>query len=131
MWHSHHKVIICAVDVNSVRTYGMKGCVMKKPVFIFAGLVSIGAFIIVPASADYIGGGSIHQNGKCWKDTGGGRDARYGVWIECPKTAGNNADCGVGQLAWEKEHVGQQYFDHCARGGAANSGKGAPQRVAR
>jgi len=84
-----------------------------------AALIAAPAFVAVPASADYIGAGpNRNSDGKCWKDTGGPRDGRYGFWTDCPKktaAATASAECAVGQLAWEKQHVGLQYFDFCRK----------------
>jgi hypothetical protein len=88
---------------------------MKKLMISAAAVIAVAAFT-VPASADHIGGAPIKKDGKCWKDTGGGRDSRYGTWIDCPKVAaGGASDCSLGQLAWEKQHTGQQFFDHCKK----------------
>jgi len=92
---------------------------------ISAAALLAAALITIPANADHIGGGPIHNaDGKCWKDSSGPHDARYGYWQDCPKkTAGAVAtDCAIGQLAWEKQHAGLQYFDHCRRGPAASAG---------
>jgi hypothetical protein len=80
-----------------------------------AGIVAVVACAtIVPASADYVGGGPRVQNGKCWKDLAGPRDGRYGLWTDCPKSASvSDSTCKLGQLAWEKIHVGFLYFDVC------------------
>jgi hypothetical protein len=88
---------------------------MMKLTISAAALIAVAAFVTVPASADYIGGGPrVNAAGKCWKDLGGPRDARYGVWSDCPKSASvGDSTCKLGQLAWEKTHVGFLYFDVC------------------
>jgi hypothetical protein len=54
---------------------------------IAAATVAIAAFIsAAPASADWIQGGPIKQNGQCWKNHQG-NEQRFGVWIACPKPA--------------------------------------------
>jgi hypothetical protein len=84
-----------------------------------AVLLATVAFVPAPASAEHIGGGPRVQNGKCWVDHGGGHDARFGDWENCPKKASaGDSTCHLGQLAWEKLHVGQLYFDNCAGLGA-------------
>jgi hypothetical protein len=96
---------------------------MMKLMISSAALIAAAAFVTVPASADYIGGSPrVNAQGKCWLDTGGLRDARYGVWQECPKkpakaSAGtaDSSDCGLGQLAWEKQHIGLGFFDYCRK----------------
>ena len=97
---------------------------MMKLMISAAALIAVAAFT-VPASADLIGGGPrVNAEGKCWKDNGGPRDARYGIWTTCPKAASvGDSTCHLGQLAWEKLHVGMQYFDNCAQG--ANTKEGA------
>jgi hypothetical protein len=100
---------------------------MNKLMISAAAIIVVAAFT-VPASADHIGGGPIHNtDGKCWREMNG-HDARYGVWMECPKKASvNDSTCHLGQLAWEKLHIGQQYFDFCgpnAKAGAAGSTTG-------
>jgi hypothetical protein len=110
---------------------------MMKLTISAAALIAVAAFVTVPASADYIGGGVRVQNGKCWKDLAGPRDGRYGVWTECPKAASvGDSTCKLGQLAWEKIHVGFLYFDICkgfdANGKPFGGGPGgaAPTRAA-
>jgi hypothetical protein len=104
-----------------------------------AALIAVAA-ISVPASADYLGGGARVQNGKCWKDLGGPRDARYGVWSDCPKAASaGDSTCHLGQLEWEKIHVGFLYFDVCKGvdingkpiGGGAAAAAAKPDAAAR
>jgi hypothetical protein len=97
---------------------------MTKLMISAAALIAVAAFT-VPASADLIGGGPrVNAEGKCWKDASG-HDARYGIWTTCPKAASvNDSTCQtMGQLAWEKAHVGFYYFDVC--GANAKGGKGA------
>jgi|SRR5580704_13565386 hypothetical protein len=110
---------------------------MMKLTISAATLIAVAAFS-VPANADYVGGGPRVQNGKCWKDLAGPRDGRYGVWTECPKAASaGDSTCHLGQLEWEKLHVGLLYFDVCKGltaegkpiGGAATTGA-APTRAA-
>jgi len=109
---------------------------MMKLTISAAALIAIAAFVTVPASAEFLGGGPIkNSDGKCWK-TNSGREASFGTWVDCAKAASGGVGCEAGQLAWEKQHVGQQYFDHCARNGNASSGRGtasagAPQRASR
>jgi hypothetical protein len=92
---------------------------MLKITMSTAGVIALAAWAaIVPANADHLGGGPIHNpEGKCWKQIGELRDARYGFWADCPKRAAANAaasnECSIGQLAWEKAHVGLLYFDYC------------------
>jgi hypothetical protein len=76
---------------------------MMKLMISAAAVIAVAAFT-VPASADLIGGGPrVNTEGKCWKDNGGPRDARYGIWTACPKAASvNDSTCHLGQLAWEK-----------------------------
>jgi len=94
---------------------------MKKLMISAAAVIAVAAFA-APAGADYIGAAPIHQNGKCWKDTGGSRDGRYGTWVECPKAAAaGSSDCALGQLVWEKQHTGHSYFDICPQGAATKS----------
>jgi hypothetical protein len=97
------------------------------------GVIAIAACAaIVPASADYMGAAPIHNaQGKCWKDTGGPRDARYGFWTDCPKAASvSDSTCHLGQLAWEKLHVGMQYFDICPQGANTKEGAAKPSGAA-
>jgi hypothetical protein len=95
-------------------TFDNEGKTMMKLIISAAAVVAMAAFVAVPASADYIGGGLRVQNGKCWKDLAGPRDGRYGVWTDCPKSASvADSTCKLGQLAWEKTHVGFLYFDVC------------------
>jgi hypothetical protein len=108
---------------------------MMKLTISAAALIAVAAFVTVPASAEHLGGGPIKQNGKCWKGNTG-RDATFGTWVDCAQAASGGVGCEAGQLAWEKSHVGQQFFDHCARNGNANSSRGtapagAPQRASR
>jgi hypothetical protein len=100
---------------------------MMKLIISAAAVTAIVGFVTVPASAEYIGGGPrVNGEGKCWKDTGGLRDARYGTWVECPKQATvADSTCRLGQLQWEKLHVGMQYFDVCG-----HDGGGKPTTVA-
>jgi len=94
---------------------------MMKLTISAAALIAVAAFVTVPASADYIGSGPIKQNGKCWRSFSG-HEGTFGAWIECPSEAsGAGVPCSAGQLAWEKAHVGQGFFDHCGRGGSANA----------
>ena len=89
---------------------------MMKITISAAALISVAAFVVVPASAENLGGGPrVNADGKCWKDTGGPHDARYGTWVECPKGNGaaSGVPCSAGQLTWEKAHVGYGYFDFC------------------
>ena len=98
---------------------------MMKLMISAAAVIAVAAFT-VPASADYVGGGPrTNAEGKCWKDLGGPRDGRYGLWTKCPKAAAiADSTCQtMGQLAWEKAHVGFQYFDVC--GANAKAAKGA------
>ena len=54
---------------------------------IAAATIAIAALVSgVPASADWIAGGPIKQNGQCWKNHQG-NDMRFGAWIACPKPA--------------------------------------------
>jgi hypothetical protein len=66
----------------------------------------------IPAGADHLRGGPLVQNGKCWKDSGGGRDSRFGVWRDCAEKTANAAEC-VDQLKWTQNHVGYNYYDVC------------------
>jgi hypothetical protein len=105
---------------------------MMKLMISAAALIAVAAFT-VPGSADYVGGGPrVSKDGKCWKDLGGPRDGRYGVWSDCPKAASvGDSTCKLGQLEWEKIHVGFLYFDVCK--GLDASGKpigGAPSAAA-
>jgi len=105
---------------------------MMKLTISAAALIAVAAFVTVPASAEYIGGGPIKsKDGKCWKATGGGRDGTFGTWVDCAKAASGGTSCESGQLAWEKSHIGQNYFDHCVRNGNAKPAAGAPAPVAR
>jgi hypothetical protein len=92
-----------------------EGDPMMKLTISAAALIAAAAFITVPANADYVGGGPrVNAEGKCWKDLAGPRDGRYGVWTDCPKAASvGDSTCHLGQLAWEKLHVGLLYFDNC------------------
>jgi hypothetical protein len=95
---------------------------MMKLTICAAALIAVAAFVTIPASAEYIGGGPrVNTEGKCWKDTGGLRDGRYGTWVECPKKASiADSTCQtMNQLQWEKAHVGFQYFDVCVKGAGA------------
>ena len=96
-----------------------EGIPIMKLAIAAAALIAAAAFFTAPAGADYIGAGPLHQNGKCWKDTGGSRDSRYGTWIDCPNF---KDDCSKGQLAFEKLHKGHEFFDEC-RGGRAEASK--------
>jgi hypothetical protein len=89
---------------------------MMKFIIPTAAVIAVAAFVTVPAGADYIGGGPrVSKEGKCWFDTAGPRDARYGTWRDCPKGASQgDSTCKLGQLEWEKIHVGFVYFDICA-----------------
>jgi hypothetical protein len=97
---------------------------MMKLTMSAAALIAVAAFVTLPASADHLGGGA-RVNAEGWKDNGGARDARFGVWVECPKAA-SGVGCDAGQLAWEKAHVGLAYFDNCARNGAATGASAKP-----
>ena len=103
---------------------------MKKLMVSAAAVIAVAAFT-VPASAENLGGGPRVQNGKCWIDHGG-HDARFGTWGACPRAASvGDSTCHLGQLAWEKTHVGFYYFDVCK--GLDASGKpigGAPAGAA-
>jgi hypothetical protein len=66
----------------------------------------------VPAGADHLRGGPLIQNGKCWKDSGGWRDSRFGVWRDCAERTANAAEC-ADQLKWTQNHVGYNYYDVC------------------
>jgi len=93
---------------------------MMKLTVCAAALIAVAAFVTVPAGADYIGSGPIKQNGKCWRSFDSSRG--FGAWIECPSAAsGAGVPCSAGQLAWEKAHTGQGFFDHCGRNGSANA----------
>ena len=106
--------------------------IMMKLTIPAAALIAAAAFVAVPANADFLGGGPIKsKDGKCWKAMGAPRDGTFGTWIECPKAAaGGASDCSLGQLAWEKKYIGQQFFDHCARGGAAAAANASAKPVA-
>ena len=91
---------------------------MMKLTISAAALIAVAAFVTVPASADYLGAGPLHQNGKCWKGNTG-RDATFGTWVDCPNF---KDDCSKGQLAFEKLHKGHEFFDEC-RGGRAEASK--------
>jgi hypothetical protein len=110
---------IAITSKQNVLAYGpnannREGDPMKKFMISAAALIAVAAFVTVPASADYVGGGPRVQNGKCWLDLAGPRDGRYGVWRDCPKgAAASDSTCKLGQLAWEKIHVGFLYFDIC------------------
>jgi len=56
---------------------------MMKLTISAAALIAVVAFVTIPASADYLGAGPLHQNGKCWKGNTG-RDATFGTWVDCP-----------------------------------------------
>jgi hypothetical protein len=109
----------------------MREFTMLKFIISAAALIAVAAFVTVPASAEYVGGGPrVNAEGKCWKDTNGGlRDGRYGTWVECPKTASaKDSTCQtMNQLEWEKAHFGFQYFDVC--GGNAKGAHGAAGAV--
>lgn len=74
----------------------------------------------IPAGADHLGGGPIVQNGKCWKDAGGGRDGRFGVWRDCAERTANAAEC-ADQLKWTQTHVGYNYYDVCGSKNASTA----------
>ena len=109
---------------------------MMKLTVSAAALIAVAAFVTVPASAEFLGGGAIkNAEGKCWKSNSG-REASFGTWVDCAKAASGGASCDAGQLAWEKSHVGQSFFDHCVRNGNASGARGAaaagaPQRASR
>jgi hypothetical protein len=93
---------------------------MMKLMTSAAARIAVAALVTVPASADYIGGGPrVNAQGKCWLDLAGSRDGRYGAWQECPKkpakSSGGASDCGLGQLAWEKQQLGLGFFDYCSK----------------
>jgi hypothetical protein len=104
-----------------------EGITMMKLMISAAAVMAVAAFT-VPASADYVGGGPrMNTEGKCWKDLGGPRDGRYGLWTACPKAAAvNDSTCQtMGQLEWEKAHIGFQYFDVCGANAKAAKGPAA------
>jgi hypothetical protein len=54
---------------------------------IVSAAIAIAALVsAIPASADWIAGGPIKQNGQCWKNHQG-NEQRFGAWIACPKPA--------------------------------------------
>jgi hypothetical protein len=56
---------------------------------IAAATVAIAAMIsAAPASAEYVGGGPIKQNGQCWKASkGSGTEGAFGYWRACGEKA--------------------------------------------
>ena len=68
---------------------------MMKLTISAAALIAAAAFFTVPASADHIGGGAIHSaDGKCWKDSSGPRDGRFGPHVRGRRPTHNLARDG-------------------------------------
>ncbi len=45
------------------------------------------ALFVAPVSAERISGGSIKQNGQCWRSHSVGSDMTWGHWQACPSPA--------------------------------------------
>jgi hypothetical protein len=58
---------------------------------IAAATLAIAALVAAPALADHVMGGSVKQNGQCWKASKSMDLGSFGSWSACPTPAGGSA----------------------------------------
>jgi hypothetical protein len=58
---------------------------------IAAATLAIAALVAAPALAEHVMGGSVKQNGQCWKASKNMDGGSFGAWTACPAPAGGSA----------------------------------------
>jgi hypothetical protein len=78
---------------------------MNKLTIAAATIVAGAMLASAPVQAEQSGGGPIHKGAQCFKHSQSmERDARFGIWTECPQTASVPANANAASQSRQIAH---------------------------